>query len=172
MATAHRKPDPGDWREIPEWPGYFASRDGAVLGRRNGGRPLTPERDRQGYLCYRVGHPKARRRLQASHAVLLAFVGPRPTGHQAAHLNGNNQDNRLENLAWVTVKENHAHKREHGTALLGARHHRAKLADRDVLAIRARVAAGQETNVKIAADYGVTGALVGMIAARRIWRHV
>jgi hypothetical protein len=33
--------------------------------------------------------------------VLEAFVGPAPSRkHHPAHLNGDEQDNRLENLAW------------------------------------------------------------------------
>ncbi len=40
------------------------------------------------------------------HAVLLAWVGPCPEGYQCDHLNGNNVDNRLCNLQWVTPSEN------------------------------------------------------------------
>ena len=40
------------------------------------------------------------------HAVLLAWVGPRPEGCQCDHLNGNNVDNRCCNLQWVTQSEN------------------------------------------------------------------
>ncbi len=40
------------------------------------------------------------------HAVLLAWVGPRPEGYECDHLNGNGADNRLENLEWVTPEEN------------------------------------------------------------------
>ena len=44
--------------------------------------------------------------------VLLAFVGPRSLVEgkrvECRHLNGNPGDNRLENLAWGTVKENRA----------------------------------------------------------------
>jgi len=39
-------------------------------------------------------------------AVLLAWVGPCPKGCQCDHLNGDNTDNRLENLQWVTPREN------------------------------------------------------------------
>ncbi len=37
--------------------------------------------------------------------VLETFVGPRPEGHVAQHLNGDPNDNRLENLRWSPVEE-------------------------------------------------------------------
>ena len=47
--------------------------------------------------------------------VLEAFVGPRPEGMVARHLNGDPGDNRLENLAWGTQSENNYDKVRHGT---------------------------------------------------------
>lgn len=38
--------------------------------------------------------------------VLTTFVGPPPDGYVAMHLNGNPQDNRLQNLKWGTQSEN------------------------------------------------------------------
>lgn len=38
--------------------------------------------------------------------VLETFVGPRPPGLEARHLNGHGADNRLTNLAWGTSSEN------------------------------------------------------------------
>ena len=40
------------------------------------------------------------------HAVLSAWVCPRPEGYECDHLNGNSLDNRVENLQWVTHQEN------------------------------------------------------------------
>lgn len=47
--------------------------------------------------------------------VLESFVGPCPTGHEGAHLNGDRVDNRLVNLQWCTHEENERHKIAHGT---------------------------------------------------------
>lgn len=47
--------------------------------------------------------------------VLEAFVGDCPEGMETRHLNGNRKDNRLENLQWGTVVENHHDKLQHGT---------------------------------------------------------
>lgn len=68
--------------------------------------------------------------------VLETYVRSRPSGYQAAHLNGDRFDDRLENLAWVTPQENAAHKRLHGTAMLGERSNLSKLTGPDILIIR------------------------------------
>ena len=41
-----------------------------------------------------------------AHAVLEAFVGPRPVGMQCDHVNRIRDDNRMVNLRWVTHAEN------------------------------------------------------------------
>jgi hypothetical protein len=53
----------------------------------------------------------------------------------------------------------------------GTQHWKAKLTDDEVRTIRRRRADG-ETLVVIAADFGVSFALVSHIARRRIWTHV
>ena len=44
--------------------------------------------------------------LLVHHAVLSAWVCPRPEGMECDHLNGDSLDNRLCNLEWVTHQEN------------------------------------------------------------------
>ena len=42
--------------------------------------------------------------------VMLAFVGPRPSGLQINHLNGKKSDNRPSNLEYCTLSENLLHR--------------------------------------------------------------
>lgn len=100
--------------------------------------------------------------------VLGAFVGPCPEGLQAAHLNGDKTDARLENLAYVTAKENNAHKALHGTAQRGERNPCAKLTEADVLAIRASA----EPNTAIVARYGLNASHVSDIRRGAVWKHL
>lgn len=56
-------------------------------------------------------------------------------------------------------------KRRH---MFGERHHKSKLSEEDVIAIRA----DPRMQIEIAAAYGVTQGLIGMIKRREIWRHI
>lgn len=100
--------------------------------------------------------------------VCTVFHGPRPTGHEVAHLNGNPLDNRAENLAWKTPAANQADRIEHGTSNRGARHGRAKLTPEDVREIRQMAAAGR-LQAEIVARFGIAQTTVSQIITRKTW---
>ena len=77
----------------------------------------------------------ARKNLRVHQAVLLAFVGPCPPGHECRHINGTKSDNRVANLAWGTPGENANDKRRHGTMCEGRKVGTAKLHPLDAVAI-------------------------------------
>lgn len=160
-----------EWREIPGWSGYEVSSLGRV--RSKSGIKST-FKDYKGYLRVKLwGHSRAKN-LRVSGLVALAFHGPVSAGHVVRHRNGVNDDNRADNLLYGTRSENEQDKVLHGTALLGERHHQAKLTEADVLAIRARYQRGsREHGTKaIARDYGVSAMLIGLVVRRKNWAHV
>ncbi|SJM49640.1 hypothetical protein FM111_01945 [Brevundimonas diminuta 3F5N] len=55
-----------------------------------------------------------------------------------------------------------------GRSLQGVRHHKAKLTDEDVRAIRADA----RMQIELADIYGVTQGLIGMIKRREVWTHL
>lgn len=77
-------------------------------------RLLRPGRmTKSGHVSVAIGKHNS----QCVHTlVLLAFVGPRPAGMEARHLNGNASDNRLENLRYGTRAENVQDMVRHGVA--------------------------------------------------------
>jgi len=113
--------------------------------------------------------------------VLEAFAGKAPAGQEVSHLNGNPLDNRLENLAWETHKENMAHcdkvrvKGKRYTAKLvkewiaqrGAR----KINAEKVQEIRALLDEGL-TIRELACQYNVSHQTIYNIARRATWRYV
>lgn len=116
------------WLPIPGYAGLYEvsdlgrvrSLDRTVAHSRPGhsrrlrGRVLTPTIDGRGYpkvvLC-KLGTLRERSLHQL---VLEAFVGPRPCGFVTRHINGDNHDARLTNLAYGTQSENMHDRVRHG----------------------------------------------------------
>ena len=90
------------WKQINGIAGYQISSLGQVrLG--DLGMPRTLSMNRAGYLVVSIGGETH----LVSRLVCRAFHGDPPTAkHMAAHINGTNNDNRAENLAWKTAWEN------------------------------------------------------------------
>ena len=84
--------------------------------------------------------------------VLEAFCGKRPEGMVARHLNGDPMDNRLENLAWGTPKENAADRYLHGTANFLGQRIAPVLTDDEVIDVYIRAQQGEQGS-SIAASY-------------------
>jgi len=165
------------WLEIPDYPDYAISKNGNIKRIRDAktakaGSLLKQHRMKTGYLhvCLRrdgksIGH-------YVHTLVLATFVGPRPTPkHQVAHFNGIREDNRLENLRWVSPVENASDKKRHGTDQVGMKHHMRKITDADALEIRRLRAEGVYCK-DIAAMFGLHKAYVSLVATGKRWRHL
>lgn len=89
---------------------YMVSDQGNVMtldfgGSGKGNRQLmTIVKVSSGYTGVKLG--KDRKRFLIHRLVMLAFVGPCPEGKEVDHINGRRDDNRLENLRYVTRGEN------------------------------------------------------------------
>jgi hypothetical protein len=110
--------------------------------------------------------------MQVQCLVLEAFIGPRPDGYEARHLNGNGEDNHVSNLAWGTRKENYADQRRHGVAAIGSKHGSAKLTEASVREIRALHRILKWPVDRIAAAYGVSGNHLRKVISGIYWSHV
>lgn len=170
------------WREIAGFDGAYEISDmgrfrralgPAGIGRNTEpGKILGAPRDCNGYpraVLYDRVNRKARS-IAVHTAVLEAFVGLRPEGTEASHLNGIRHDGRLSNLCWETRSDNHRRKIAHGTLARGERHKLSKLTDAKVLQIRRRSAT--ETQQSLADEYGVARETVCNVIRRTTWAHV
>lgn len=111
-------PSSEQWRPVPGYEGRYEVSDyGRVRSLLRGApRVLRTDPDRNGYLRVRPADVTGRKRATMVHRLVLnAFVGPCPDGQEGRHLNGNNQDNRLTNLAYATHSVNILDKLAHGT---------------------------------------------------------
>ena len=100
--------------------------------------------------------------LRVAVLVCTAFHGERPDGLTVSHLNGDVQDNRAENLAWETMKENLARRHQHGTTIDGFNNSRAKLSPEDVTYI-VEARKGGTTQKEIAQTLDVSLSTVSLV---------
>ncbi len=109
-------PRKGQRAWIPGYEGlYEATSAGEIVShcRWRGGyvpRTLKQNPSTSGYLSVCLAARGRRRTRQVHELMLLTFVGPRPSGKMAAHLDSNKYNNAISNLVWATQSENESHK--------------------------------------------------------------
>lgn len=168
------------WRSTPDWP-YEVSNLGRV--RRVEGGVLSGGANWQGYQHVTLSDCGRQKTAVVHRLVAEAFHGPCPEGHECNHKNGVKDDNRVENLEWVTRSENQLHAYRIGLNepnsgcwssedVRGESHHKAKVTEDDVREIRDRYAGGGISQDTLAQEYGVTQAVVSKMIRRDTWSHV
>lgn len=118
------------------------------------------------------------RTLDVHATVCEAFHGPKPAPeYEARHLDGNRRNNRADNLAWGTHKQNQEEMVAHGRSTPGSKNGHSKLTETHVAEIKRLYRAGW-TQVAIAAAseelFGVKVAntQVHHIVTGKQWKHV
>lgn len=89
--------------------------------------------------------------------------------YQVNHIDGNKQNNALDNLEWVTCEENIHHAINHGlrAEINGA----AKLTSAQVIEIYKRSHEG-ERNIDLGQEFGVHPDTIGKIRNKKIWKDL
>lgn len=166
--------------EITFAPGYRIWPEGRVQSCRGTGgakgtfgqwQDMVPQRDKHGYLCVRMVIEGRKRRHFIHTLVLTHFRGPKPRGLVCRHCDGNNQNNRIENLCWGTQAENLRDRARHGTDNKGSRHGMSKLSDEEAGAIYALKNTGI-SGYEVARRFHVVNQTVYSIWNGQRWGHV
>lgn len=120
------------WRAVVGHEGLYEVSNLGNVRRVGSQRCLRPWILKTGYLQVHLCKDGERIGRCVHTLVIEAFVGPRPSGKQCAHLDGSRTNCRVANLKWVTPKENEAHKKRHGTYTFGENHYNARFSFDDV----------------------------------------
>ncbi len=142
---------------IPGFIGYYADKKGNIysswttrgikIGKR---KKLSPVTMSNGYLFLRLRiAPRIYYSTGVHRLICLAFYGIPKKNFTASHLDGNRKNNKLENLIWETLSDNHKRKIEHGTDDRGYHNSRAKINKETLYKIRALLREGNYTHKKI-----------------------
>lgn len=167
---------PGEvWRWIRGYEGlYQGSNKGRVKSFYSGeGRILTPLHAKGGYLRVKLTKDGKVRTLFIHRLVAKLFIPNPENKPEVHHRDDNPANNCVENLEWVTEKENSRYAKEAGNFTRGEKHHKAKLTKKQVIEIYTSYIPGS-TKFGITAltsKYKVSRATIEGIIYGRTWTH-
>lgn len=148
--------------------GYFVTRDGRVWsGKTN--RFLKPRPLPTGYLRISAGMPQKDHYIHR--LVASAFISTIEGKDFVNHKNGEKSDNRVENLEWVTCKENSNHMIEVLGKGYGESKPEAKLTNEQVREIKIRLSEG-ERPTHLAKEFKVSRKAICNIKNKKTWLRV
>lgn len=135
------------------------------------GKAMRPYLGTDGYLYVLLSKDNNTKHLAIHRLVATVFISNPENKREVNHINANRIDNRLQNLEWVTPKENIQHSINIGNntqCLPGENNPASKLNSRQVLQIRNE----SGTHDALALKYNVSRRTIGFIKRRERWAHL
>lgn len=143
------------------------------------GKILKQKTNKKGYMEVTIVYDEGvGKKTRLVHRLILSAFCPNENEFelQVNHKNGIKNDNRLENLEWVTPKENTHHAYKIGLAKHkeqnGELNSQAKLCENDVIQIINLLKEGVLTHKSIGEKFGVSRGCIGLIKNNKTWRHI
>lgn len=174
------------WKDIEEFEGIYQisnmgnirSIDRTIICKNNSlkflkGKMKKPSSDKDGYQTI-ILHKNNKSYNKKIHRLVLNAFEKNNEELQVNRINGIKSDNRLENLEWVTPKENIEHCKRTGLnhSRIGENHYSSKLTENDVIEIRYLC---ENTNLKhreIAEMYDLSVGHISDIKLKKAWSHI
>lgn len=139
------------------------------------GKILKPIITKSGYVnvCLTTGNDESRITKRVHRLVAEAFVENPYDKDEINHKDGNKENNRADNLEWVTRSENEQHAYDNNLVkvLKGSEKPCAKLNEEDIQNIRKEYEDGC-LQIELAEQYGVARQTISSIVNRKAWTHV
>jgi hypothetical protein len=147
-------------------------------GRTVGGIFMKPRFDKDGYLLISPCDPSFNkgRKTFSIHRLVASHFLPIPKGIDyltVNHKNGIKTDNRVENLEWVSMKDNIRHSKRMGLSIYtrGEECGASKLKSKDIPVIRKLWKKGLSYS-EIGRRFGVTYTPIKYIIIGKTWKHI
>ena len=179
-----------EYKDIPGYEGMYAvTKDGRVWShpketivggrggvRVDGGRFLSNKPHHQGYCRVHIRDKNNIRKGMLVHRLVAMTYIPNPDALPFInHLNGDTQDNRVDNLEWCDNKRNTKHAYDNGWIKTpyqqGEANSQAKLTVDDARRIKELSAAGMG-DTAISRETGISRSAVKDVTKGRTWRHI
>ncbi len=125
-----------------------------------------------GYKVVRLKNKFGESKLEYIHRLIGAnFIAGRKDGYSINHINGIKKDNRVDNLEWVTHKQNMTHAYETGLTNRGEECAYSLLTESDVIEIRALYQKGVSQK-DLGGIYNVSRSCIYKVVNYKTWKHV
>lgn len=169
------------WKQYPHllksikgFDGYKISEEGVVVSfKRKTPKILKSFLVDGKYKCHRL-RSNGKTFSKLTHRLVADTFIKNPSGKpEVNHKDGNPLNNHVNNLEWVTPKENMKHAIKTGLfERKGESHLMSKLTRKEVLEIRRRYKQENVSQVILGKEYGVTGAMISNIINLKSWSHI
>jgi len=160
--------------EIKKIPGYFISKIGEVISKRNK-TPIKHYNNHAGYKFVVVHINNTIKRFSLHRLLAEAFIPNPENKPMINHINGVKTDNRLENLEWVTAKENCQHAWDTGLRfpidVSGIKNPNSILTNEDVIAIHYFLTKSIKVNI-LMKKYKVSKSTIMSIKTGTQWKNL
>jgi len=161
-----------EWRQVPGFPGYEISSAGKVRSYKRSAVPkhLKLKQWKDGYVNVLLWRDHKQHPKRTSRLIALAFHGAPPIGrNEAAHNDGDQLNNTVENIRWASRKENAEDSVKHGTSLFGEKNYNNKLGERNASIIKYLLTLGHK-RPELAETFSVSRACIGLIERGISWK--
>lgn len=165
------------WKDVEGFEGlYKVSNDGVLIStHRHGakGRVIKPQKTKGGAEEYSLSENGKVCRIYAHRLLAKCFIPNPENKPQVSHIDGNPTNNSLDNLEWVTPKENIQNVIKDGRFNnKGEKHTNSKLTDNEVLEIRDLYKHKIYKQRELGEMYGVSQRQVSVIVRNKARRVV
>lgn len=150
--------------------GYEISNKGRIITQR--GKLFKGSITSFGYVSANVEFDDGFHARNAHRAVAHVFI-PNPNNlPEVNHIDGDKENNCVENLEWCTKKENQGHASYVLGKRIGSDCYKHKLTDKQVLEIYELCKEGKLTYKEIGENYSVSEYSISYIALGKSWKHL
>lgn len=155
------------WKTIKNYPNYLISDNGEVFNQRTK-QMMKQHKDKDGYLVLNLSHNGIKKAHKVHRLVAQTYI-PNPSNLDTVnHINHNKEDNTVDNLEWLSNKDNATEGANSYTRHKGEKATAAKLSMEQAKDIRAQASLGISRK-ELASIYGVTTATIGNVINNKVY---